>query len=270
MRDALLIDLGRLAPDPDQPRREFEPEALAELAGSIKARGVLQPILVRWDDAGGRWIILTGERRYRAATMAGLAAVPCVEFKGSLDTTDRLEVQLVENALREDLKPIEQANAYRALLDRRGWSYRDLAGNLHIAVSSVARALALLELPATVQEQVERGELPATTAAELAKAGDAEAIREVAADVIASGLSRSEAVARVRQATRKPAKGSKGRGGRAKPLKTRVFRSALGRLTIELRKAGGRALMLELAREVVRTLEDEGQSGQGTRATEAA
>jgi ParB family chromosome partitioning protein len=201
MRDALSIDLARITPDPDQPRREFDPQALADLAASVKARGILQPLLVRWDEPAARWTIITGERRYRAAMMAGLSAVPCVEYKGPIDASDRLEVQLIENALRADLTPIEQATAFRALLDRREWTYRDLAANLHIALSSVARALALLDLPTVVQEQVERGEVPATTAAELAKIADPATQAEVAAAAVAGKLTRSE-VAEVVQAVR--------------------------------------------------------------------
>ena len=260
MRDALSIDLARITPDPDQPRREFDPQALEDLAASVKARGVLQPLLVRWDEPAGRWVIIAGERRYRAATMAGLSAVPCVEYKGPIDASDRLEVQLIENALRADLTPIEQATAFRALLDRRGWTYRDLAANLHIALSSVARALALLDLPTVVQEQVERGEVPATTAAELAKIEDVETIKAVAEEVATSGLSRAETVKRVREATaRRPGAKPKGKaqGMGPKPVKTRVFRASTGKVQVDLRKAGDVMAIRATLAEVLESLDAE-------------
>ncbi|HMB08623.1 MAG TPA: ParB/RepB/Spo0J family partition protein, partial [Isosphaeraceae bacterium] len=111
IKDALAIKLEQIAPDPNQPRKEFDAESLEELAASLKARGQLQPIRVRWDESLIKWIIISGERRYRAAVLAGLPSLTCIETTRPLTEEDLLEDQLVENALRQDLKPIEQARA---------------------------------------------------------------------------------------------------------------------------------------------------------------
>src|SRR5215471_7344848 len=124
---ASMIRLERIGPDPKQPRKEFGEESLARLADSMKSRGQLQAIRVRWDDAADRYLVVVGERRYRAALMAGMESIACVVVSGNPTPEDLLEDQLVENALREDLKPIEQARAYQALLAARSLSQRQLA-----------------------------------------------------------------------------------------------------------------------------------------------
>jgi ParB family chromosome partitioning protein len=191
-RDMAMIPVAKIERDPDQPRQDFDEEELARLADSLKARGLLQPIRVRWDEGRGVYVVLAGERRWRAARMAGLEKLACVIHEGTVTAEETLALQLVENAIRVDLKPVEQARAYRRLMDARGYSTRELAAELHIAQTSVVRALALLELPAEVQEQVEGGELAATVASELARLPDAAAQAEVARVVVAEGLTRSE------------------------------------------------------------------------------
>ena len=237
IKDALSIEVERISPDPDQPRKDFDQDALAELAASLKARGQLQPIRVRWSDAVSRWIIVAGERRYRAALLAGLPALVCIEAKGPLTSEDILEDQLVENCLREDLKPIEQARAFKALIDRRGWSYRQLAEALHIGPASVARALALLELPEDLQGRVTAGELAPSVAYEVSRLESPAQQREVAARVVEEGLSRAEATEVVRRAAGRPGK-AKGRGaGKARKVTSHLFRTTAGpRVTVELRR----------------------------------
>jgi ParB family chromosome partitioning protein len=216
IKDALQVELDRIIPDPDQPRKEFEPGPLADLAASLKSRGQLQPIRARYDAAGDRWIIIAGERRYRAAILAGLSSLIVIEAKGDIHPDDILEDQLVENCLREDLKPIEQARAFRALIDRRRWSYRELGSHLHIAPASIARALALLDLPEDLQGKVEAGELAPSVAYEVSRVDDPAAQREVADRVVSEGLSRAEAVEEVRRSTVKRSGSGKGRGGKTK------------------------------------------------------
>jgi ParB family chromosome partitioning protein len=223
---ALEIPVSRIVPDPDQPREEFDPEALGRLAESLKVRGVLQPIRVRWDEGKGSYVIIAGERRWRAAGIAGLAALPCVVDDRPATQVELLAIQIVENCLREDLKPIEQARAYRAMMELNGWSGNQLAKELGVAQSGVVQALALLELPATVRAAVDSGELPASTAYAITALEDPAAQAEVAARVVAEGLSRAETVAAVRRAT-----GGKGRGrarGKASKPTSRVFRKAAG------------------------------------------
>jgi ParB family chromosome partitioning protein len=191
-RDMALIPVAKIDRDPDQPRQEFDEEALALLAESLRLRGQLQPIRVRWDESRGMYVILAGERRWRAARMAGLDKLSCVIHEGDLTDEEKLAMQLVENALRTDLKPVEQARAYRRLMEAKGYSTRELAAELHIAQTSVVRALALLELPADVQARVEGGELAATVAAELTKLPDPAIQAEIAQAIVAEGLTRTE------------------------------------------------------------------------------
>jgi ParB family chromosome partitioning protein len=191
-RDMALIPVAKIDRDPNQPRQEFDEEELARLAESLRIRGQLQPIRVRWDEGRGMYMILAGERRWRAARMAGLDRLSCVIHQGDLTEDEKLAMQLVENALRTDLKPVEQAKAYRRLMAAKGYSTRDLAAELHIAQTSVVRALALLDLPADVQVRVEGGELAATVAAELTKLPDPTLQTEVAQAIVTEGLTRTE------------------------------------------------------------------------------
>jgi ParB family chromosome partitioning protein len=204
------MDITRIIPDPEQPRKEFEADALRRLSRSMVKFGQLLPIRVRWDERLGKWVIISGERRYRAALAAGLTTVSCHFVDGELSPARVLEEQLVENCLREDLKPVEQARAYRALMDENAWSARRVAEELHLASSTVVKALALLKLPEEVQEQVESGVIPATTAYELAKLKGSEAKNRVADRIAREKLSRDEAMALVRETT-----------GRSSPLLAR-------------------------------------------------
>ena len=160
-KNAIEVPLDKIVPDPDQPREEFEPESLERLAESLKTRGQLQPIRVRWDEAQGKYVLICGERRWRAARIAGIATMSCVVSEGPIDAGELLALQLVENCLREDLRPIEQAKAFKSLMDRNGWSGNQAAKALGIAQPTVVRALALLDLPEPVQDQVEQGTLAA-------------------------------------------------------------------------------------------------------------
>jgi ParB family chromosome partitioning protein len=241
-RDAAEISIDKIDRDLDQPREEFEPEALARLAESIRVRGQLQPIRVRWDEARSLYVIVCGERRWRAASMAGSTTMSCVIMDGPVSQAELLSLQLVENLVREDLRPIEQAKAFRAAMDLNGWSTHDVARELAVDQSSVVRALKLLDLPAAVQEQVEQGALPPATAYEVSKLDDPEEQAALAGRVVAEGLSRAETVEAVRRASKRPAK-AKGRGVR-KPT-TRVFRRAAGcTVTVE----NGRGLDPEMIR----------------------
>jgi ParB family chromosome partitioning protein len=220
-KTALEIPLDRIEPDPDQPREEFDQEALARLADSLRSRGQLQPIRVRWDEGRGAYVIVVGERRWRAARMAGLPTLTCVVAEGAADAGELLALQLIENCVREDLQPIEQARAYRTLMERTGWSGNRLAQELGIAQSSVVHALALLDLPTDIQEHVERGTLSPSTAYEISKAPDPDAQAAIAERVVSEGLSRAEAV----EAVRKVAGKAKGRGaskGKAKGKAARL------------------------------------------------
>jgi ParB family chromosome partitioning protein len=153
----LRIPLDRIRKSPWQPRRVFAPEAFSELVQSVKERGVLQPLLVR--RAGtDHYELIAGERRFRAAQEAGQSDVPAV----IMDVSDReaLEIALVENLQREDLNPIEEAEGYQALLDKFHMTQEQIAERVGKARATVANALRLLGLPATVRQAVAEGRLP--------------------------------------------------------------------------------------------------------------
>jgi ParB family transcriptional regulator, chromosome partitioning protein len=189
---AAVIEVARIVRDPNQPREEFDEEAIDRLAQSIKTRGQLQPVRVRWDEEQGVYVLIAGERRWLGIQRAGLPTVTAVIEEGELDPDALLEIQLVENCLREDLKPIEQAKAYRRVMNRRGWSTTRVATELHISQGSVVKALKLLELPEEVQVQVEQGVLAPSTAYQISKIQGPEEQVAVAAQAVAGRLRRDE------------------------------------------------------------------------------
>ena len=149
------IPLERIGVNPNQPRKAFDQEALAELSASIKASGIIQPVVVR--RRGDGYELIAGERRWRAARMAGLDRVPAVVR----DATDAqsLELALVENLLREDLNPMEEAEAYQSLLAQFGWTQEELGERVGRKQSTIANALRILRLPEAIQEDLRAGRL---------------------------------------------------------------------------------------------------------------
>ena len=237
-KDVSQIDLSRIVRDPSQPREEFDDEALDLLARSLRTRGQLQPIRVRWSEEQGAYMIVVGERRWRAAQRAGLSNLSCVIVECTMPADEILAIQMIENAVREDLKPIEQANAYRRLVDVKGWSVRQLAAELSVHHAQVVRSLALLDLPSDVRSRVEQGELSPATAYELGKIEDPVAQAEVTRRVVAEKLNRAETVEAVRKAAGAgSSRSSKGRGARPRPVTSRVFKTAPGiKITAERSK----------------------------------
>ena len=141
------IPISAIEADPHQPRRNFDEEKLNELAESIKLYGVLSPILVRAAALPGRYTIISGERRYRASQIAGIAAIPAIVSQGEGEDGRTLAIQLVENLQRDDLSPLERAQAIGALRDAHNLSIRDIAERLSISKSAVQRSLEILQLP---------------------------------------------------------------------------------------------------------------------------
>ncbi len=152
----------------------------------------------------GKWVIIAGERRWRAALRAGLEAIDCVFFEGELSRGELLAQQLIENLLRGDLRPVEEARAVRLVLDLNGWTGKQLAEALRIPASKVTRSLALLDLPDDLQERVEAGELAVRSAYELAKLEGDEARRSFADAVRQHGLPAEEARRAVRERRTRP------------------------------------------------------------------
>jgi len=150
----LTLSLEQLIPSPLQPRVNFEPEALADLASSIREKGVLQPLLVR--KVGEKYEIVAGERRWRASCLAGLSEVPVIVRE--LSDLETLEIAIIENLQREDLGPVEEARAYARLLEH-GKSQEEVAGAVGKARSTVANALRLLALPDDALRALENGDI---------------------------------------------------------------------------------------------------------------
>ncbi|MBS0294974.1 MAG: ParB/RepB/Spo0J family partition protein [Proteobacteria bacterium] len=199
--------------NPDQPRKIFTEAEVDELAASIREKGVLQPILVRpAPGEEGRYQIVAGERRWRAAQKAGLRMVPVLIR--DLDDIEVLEIAIVENVQRSDLNAIEEAMAYRALMDRFGRTQDAVAQVVGKSRSHVANTLRLLALPDVVQDHVLAGRLSAGHARALVSQPDAVALAE---QMIAGGVSVRQAEEMVReQSARRPGGSSGGReGGRA-------------------------------------------------------
>lgn len=150
------VPVDRIQVNPRQPRKRFDPAALEELAGSLRTTGMIQPVLVR--RAGPeRWELIAGERRWRAARQAGLERIPALVREAS--DAESLELALVENLLREDLNPLEEAEAYDRILREFGWTQEQLAGRVGRDRSSIANSLRLLRLPEPIQEDLRAGRL---------------------------------------------------------------------------------------------------------------
>ena len=192
-----LVPLSLIDPNPAQPRTARRPEAFEQLARSIQESGVIQPILLR-PAANGRFQIVAGERRFRAAVKLGLSTIPAVVRPVADDRV--LEFALVENIQREDLTPIEEAQALRRLQDELGLTQEGLASKVGKDRATVANTLRVLRLPAEVREELQRGTLSAGQARALLALEDQTALRELAAQVIKHGWSVRQVEARVRAA----------------------------------------------------------------------
>jgi ParB family chromosome partitioning protein len=181
----LQVPADAIAPNPKQPRSRFDDETLNELAASIREVGILQPIVVRRAEQG--YEVVTGERRLRAAKLAGLVTVPVV-LRDS-DDADLLREALIENIHREDLNPIELGEAFRQLLDELGLKQEELADRVGVSRSHIANTIRLLALPFEVQQLLTDEKLSAGHARALLALGDADAITSLSLRVAAEDLS---------------------------------------------------------------------------------
>ncbi|MEP6758025.1 MAG: ParB/RepB/Spo0J family partition protein [Actinomycetota bacterium] len=182
----LDVPVNSIAPNPKQPRTHFDDEALAGLAASIREVGILQPLVVRRTE-GGTYELIAGERRLRAAKAAGLASVPVV-LRDSEDT-DLLRDALIENIHREDLNPIEQAEAFKALLGELGLKQEELADRVGVSRSHIANTIRLLGLPLDVQQLLADDKVTAGHARALLSLGDKDAMSSLALRIAAEDLS---------------------------------------------------------------------------------
>ena len=186
-------------PKSGQPRKNFDSDALSELADSIATHGVLQPILVR-ETGSGRFQIIAGERRWRAAKLAGLTEIPAVVL--DRDDLAAAEIALVENVQREDLNPIEEAGAFRSLSEEFGLTQEDLSRRVGKSRSYIANATRLLELPDDVKDLVSAGRLSAGHARTLLGLRDRAMIAPLAKQCVAAGISVRDLEQLVKRANR--------------------------------------------------------------------
>ncbi len=250
-KDAALIPTDKIGPDPDQPREEFDPDELKSLSESLKTRGQLQPITVCWEEGRGQYVIVCGERRWRAAKLAGMTTMAATILSRAPEPGERLALQLIENLLRSDLRPVEQAKAYRQLMSLHGWTAAQLARELAVTESKLTRALSLLELPAPVQEQVEQGFLAPATAYEISKIVDRGEQEELATRVVRDKLTR--------EATSRAVRERKSEGA-SRPARATLHRA-------EFATAHGRVTVAGPAGGVIAALEEaliQARAGQGT------
>lgn len=182
---ASQVKIDSIDPNPFQPRRTLPEESLRELASSIRSSGVVQPVLLR--RVGDRYQLVAGERRWRAAQLAGLETVPAVIR--TVSDRDALELALTENLLRDDLNPVEVARAYNALQENFGLTHDQIADRLGVNRATVTNTLRLLRLPPRVLELVETGALSAGHARCLLSLDSASAQEQWAATIVAKGLS---------------------------------------------------------------------------------
>lgn len=193
-----LITLDLLDPNPEQPRVEIGD--LTELTASIRDKGVLEPLLVKPSRASGRWMIIAGERRWRAARAAGLREVPCIE----MDVDDRAvaEIALIENMQRKDLTPWEEADGLAALCERFGYTHEEVARKVGKSRSTVTEALSIATLPEEVREQCRRADIGVKSLLlQIVRQPDETSMRRLVDDIASRGLTRDEAraVSRARQ-----------------------------------------------------------------------
>ncbi len=249
LNGACEIAIDRIIPDPAQPRTEFDPETLDRLAASLKQRGQLQPCRVRWVEELDRYMIVVGERRWRAAQQAGLASIACVVVQDGASREDILEDQIVENALRDDLKPVEMARAWRTLMDARGLTHRELADRLNVDHGTVTRALGLLNLPEPIQVSVDAGEIRAQTAYELSRVEDPVTQARLAEEARAGRLKRDDLRDRVK-ASKATSKGKGSAANKAKVKTSIVLRTSVGvKITAERARGLDPAILLAAAEE---------------------
>jgi len=192
------LPIGSIIPNPDQPRKTFSPAELQDLANSVREKGVLQPILVRTSAGNvGKYELVAGERRLRAAQMAGLSEIPALVKV--LTSENAMEIALIENVQRENLNPIEEAEAFKNLMQTCGYEMADVVKLIGKSESYIRNIMRLSNLPESVKKMVESGELSASHARTLAVA---ENPAELARTVIEKGLSVADTAKQVKEGTR--------------------------------------------------------------------
>ena len=190
----LSVEIDRISPNPNQPRKTFNEDALNELTESVREKGVIQPIIVE-PQGDGRYVIVAGERRFRAAKRAGLSSIPVIER--TFTENEKLEIALIENIQRDDLNPIEEAEAYLALMNASGLTQDELSHRLGVNRSTIANTVRLMRLPDPMRLSVANGEISAGHARALLALDDNGAREALYQKIVEDGLSVREAEAAV-------------------------------------------------------------------------
>ncbi|PZN06611.1 MULTISPECIES: ParB/RepB/Spo0J family partition protein [Thermaerobacter] len=236
------IPVERIRPNPYQPRRQFDPDALAELVESVRQHGIVQPLLVRPEGDGYR--LVAGERRWRAAQAAGLATVPAVVREFS--DVEMMEIALVENLQREDLNPIEEAQGYRTLSEELGLTQEQISQRVGKSRSHIANLMRLLSLPDDLRRLVAEGKLSTGHAKVLLGVGSAAEMRRLAAQVLAEGLTVRQLEDRIAQRPARPRRSRRVTGPPApevEDLVNRLQRALNTRVAIRGRGARGQIVI---------------------------
>lgn len=205
---SVMLKIGEIEPNRLQPRREFEQEALSELADSIREHGVLSPLLVR-PLRGGGYQIVAGERRWRASRLAGLSEVPVIIRE--MSDSEAMELALIENLQRENLNAVEEAAGYKQLMERHGMTQEKVAQRIGKSRSVIANAIRILSLPEEVLDRVREGKISSGHARALLAIEDEKLLLETAKAVLENGIT-------VRQ-VENIAKEAKSGGGKTEPQK---------------------------------------------------
>ncbi|MGH9958437.1 MAG: ParB/RepB/Spo0J family partition protein [Pyrinomonadaceae bacterium] len=185
-----MIPVDKIDPNPEQPRTELGD--LTELVASIAEKGVLEPLLVKPSQQTGRWMIIAGERRWRAARQAGLSEVPCVEME--VDEGTVAEIALIENMQRKDLTVWEEADGLQALCERFGYTHEDVARKVGKSRSTVTEALSIAAIPADVREMCRQADVSAKSVLlQIVRQPDEEGMRRLAKQITSRGLTRDDA-----------------------------------------------------------------------------
>lgn len=246
------VAVARIAPNPFQPRREFAPEQLAELEASIRANGLLQPLVVRpateGSPAGAEWELVAGERRWRAVRRIGWTEVPVVVKE--LDDRAMLVLAIVENVQRAELSPLEEAAGYRQLIEEFGFTQAEVAESVGRERSTVANLLRLLQLPASVQRMVNEGELSMGHARALLGLEDERAIADLAREAAAGQLTVRAVEERVRQrrAPAEPAKRGRENGAAPAASPASASDAHVRHLEAQLQRRTGTAARIHVTR----------------------
>ncbi len=214
---SLSLPISQVEPGLKQPRKRFDDDSIADLADSIRTHGIIQPLTVR-RLSSGYYQIIAGERRWRAAKLAGLSEVPAVIIEA--DDRTVMELGLIENLQREDLNPIEEASGYRTLMEEYGLTQEEVSQRVGKSRPAVANALRLLALPDAVHLLLEEGKLSAGHARAILSVPGGELQKRLAQKVVAEELSVRQTEALAKRLTREPQQGESG----ADPLK--IYREA--------------------------------------------